>query len=254
VTDFVRLYSKQEYMTPGAAETVEIVAKTVQPDEHVVLLDMASGKGEAAATLAGRCGCRVVAVEPYDPFVHYSAAKFWFFNLRDLVSVVRADGGRLPVRDCIMDAAYCIGAPSIVGLRRALRELTRVVKPGAAVVVSDITWRERPGPLGDEWRWLAAAKQITAEEYSATIAEAGLGVERIHTHNGQAWADYWAPMLEVAEEAKTSQPADVFFADDVESGVEMERRAVEAWLDYTTFVARKSSKRSAVTISARPRL
>jgi hypothetical protein len=48
-------------------------------------------------------------------------------------------------------------------------------------------------------------------------------------------------MLGVAEEAKMSQPADVFFADEVESGVEMERRAVEAWLDYTTFVARKST-------------
>jgi hypothetical protein len=46
-------------------------------------------------------------------------------------------------------------------------------------------------------------------------------------------------MLAVAQEAKTAQPADVFFADEVESGVELERRAVEAWLDYATFVATK---------------
>jgi hypothetical protein len=47
-------------------------------------------------------------------------------------------------------------------------------------------------------------------------------------------------MLAVAEEAKTAQPADIFFADEVESSVELERRAVDAWLDYATFVARKS--------------
>jgi hypothetical protein len=46
-------------------------------------------------------------------------------------------------------------------------------------------------------------------------------------------------MLEVAEEAKTAQPADVFFADDVESGVDIERRAVEKYIDYATFVTRK---------------
>ena len=46
-------------------------------------------------------------------------------------------------------------------------------------------------------------------------------------------------MLRVAEEAKTSQPADIAFADEVESGVELERRAVEAWLDYATFIARR---------------
>jgi len=47
-------------------------------------------------------------------------------------------------------------------------------------------------------------------------------------------------MLAVAEEAKTAQPADVFFADEVESGIDLERRAVEAWLDYATFVAVKA--------------
>jgi hypothetical protein len=49
-------------------------------------------------------------------------------------------------------------------------------------------------------------------------------------------------MLEVAQEAKTASAtggADVFFADEVEATVALERRAVEAWLDYTTFVARR---------------
>lgn len=239
MTDFLRLYSKQEYLTPGAAETVEIIAGTVRPDERSVLLDMASGKGEAAATLAGRYGCRIVAVEPFDPFVHYSAAKFWHFNLRDLVSVVRADGGLLPIRDGVLDAAYCIGAPSIVGLRRATREMARAVKAGGWVIASDVTWRDKPGPLGPEWRWLTSMKQITEQEYVAALEEAGLAVQRTHTHTRKAWEDYWAPILQVAAEAKTAQPADVFFADDAEGGVDVERRAVEAWLDYTTFVARK---------------
>ncbi len=239
--DFLRIYSRQEYLTPGAPRTVETIAETVRPGEGTWLLDMASGKGEAAATLASRFACRIVAVDLYDPFIHYATAKFWHFNLRDLVTVVRGSGRSLPVHDGAVDAAYCIGGPSIVGLEPALAELARVTRPGGHVIVSDLVWRAQPDPpLGKEWRWLAEAEpKLSAEEYAAAVGRAGLTVERTHIHPASDWEEYWRPMLEVAAEAKTSQPADVFFADDVESGVGLERRAVEQYIDYATFVARK---------------
>ena len=64
-------------------------------------------------------------------------------------------------------------------------------------------------------------------------------MKRTHLHPVSAWEDYFRPMLEVAQEAKISQPADIDFADGVEATVALERRAVEAFLDYVTFVARK---------------
>ena len=238
--DFARIYARQEYMTPGAAETVAIIAETVRPNESTQLLEVAAGKGEASATLASQFGCKIVAVEPYDAFVHIATAKFWFFNLRDLVTVLRADGRRLPLRDATIDAAYCIGAPSIVGLERGLAEMSRVVRPGGHVIVSDVVWRSKPGALDPkEWDWMATARQITAEEYAGVIESKGLTVERTQVHGYEAWEAYFAPMLAVAAEAKTAQPADVFFADDVESKIALERRAAQAWLDYATFVARK---------------
>lgn len=237
--DFARIYARQEYMTPGAAQTVRIIADTVHPDESTLLLDIGAGKGEAAASLAGEFGCQVVAVEPYDSFVHIAAAKFWFFNLRDIVSLLRADGRCLPLRDGVFDAAYCIGAPSIVGLEPAFREMARVVKPGGWVIGSDIIWREKAGALGVEWGWVAQAAQTTREEYCAVIEAAGLTVERVQVHGREVWDEYHRGMLEVAHEAKTSQPADIFFADEVESAVALEDRAVERWLDYATIIARK---------------
>jgi SAM-dependent methyltransferase len=235
--DYARIYARQEYMTPGAAETVAIIAETVRPDESKMLVDVGAGKGAAASTLASQFGCKIVAVDPYDAFVHIAAAKFWFFNLRDVVALLRADGKRLPLRDASVDAAYCIGGPSIVGLEPALAEMARVVRPGGHVIASDIVWREKPGPIGAEWRWLAAAPQLSAEDYARAVEAAGLRVDRTNVHDRAVWEDYWRPMLAVAQEAKTAQPADVFFADEVESGVGLERRAVEAWLDYATFVA-----------------
>jgi len=240
MADFARIYARQEYMTPGAAETVEIIAETVQPTERSSLVDVACGKGEAAATLAGRFACRIAAVELYDPFIHHTAAKAWFFNLRDLITVLRADGRRLPVCDGAFDAAYCIGAPSIVGLNDCLREMARVTKPGGHVIVSDIVWRTKPATLNeDEWKWLARTPPTSLDEYSGAVEAAGLLVEREHLHDRGVWDEYWRPMLYVAQEAKTSQPADVAFADDIESAVVLERRAVDLYIDYATFVANK---------------
>ena len=236
--DYSRIYARQEYLTPGAAETVELIAETVQPTERSLLLDVACGKGEAASTLAGRFACRVAAVEMFDAFIHHTAAKAWFYNLRDLVTVLRADGRRLPVRDGAFDAAYCIGAPSIVGLDECLRELARATKPGGHVIVSDIVWRTKPDvALGEEWGWLARVEPISAAEYAAAIGAAGLNVERTYVHERSVWDEYWGPMLAIANHAKTSQPADIFFADDIESAVALERRAVERYIDYATFVA-----------------
>jgi SAM-dependent methyltransferase len=254
VRDFSRVYARQEYLTPGAAETVEIIAETVQPTETSLLLDVACGKGEAAATLAGRFACRIAAVEMFDSFIHHTAAKAWFYNLRDLITVLRGDGRRLPVRDGAFDAAYCIGAPSIVGLEACLQELARTTKPDGHVIVLDIVWRAKPAePLGEEWRWLARTAPISPGEYAAAIEGAGFRVQRTHIHDRTVWEEYWGPMLQVAQEAQTlrpgslhggpagqaSQPADVSFADDITSAVALERRAVDEHIDYATFVARK---------------
>jgi cyclopropane fatty-acyl-phospholipid synthase-like methyltransferase len=240
MADFARIYARQEYLTPGAAETVEIIAETVQPTEHSVLLDVACGKGEASATLASRFACRIAAVELYGPFIHHTAAKTWFFNLRDRITVLRADGRRLPTRDGAFDAAYCIGAPSIVGLEECLRELARATKRGGHVIVSDVVWRTKPGSaLGTDWGWLAEMTPITLDEYAATIEMAGVQVQRTEVHDRAVWEEYFRPMLAVADEAKTSQPADISFADDIESAVALERRAVEEYIEYATFVAIK---------------
>ena len=238
--DYARIYARQEYLTPGADETVEIIAETVQPSEQSLLLDIACGKGEAAATLAGRFACRIAAVELYDPFIHHTAAKAWFFNLRDLITVLRASGRRLPVRDGVFDAGYCIGGPSIVGLKDCLREMARATKSGGQVIVSDVVWRTQPGTLSvDEWKWLAGMEQTSLDEYAGIIEASGLRVDRTHMHERVAWDEYWRPMLDVANEAKTSQPADIAFADDVESAVALERRAVNQYIDYATFVGKK---------------
>src|SRR5580765_6615446 len=106
--DFPRMYAGQDYMTPAAAQTVGIIADTVPFESNPWLLEMAAGKGTAAATLAGNRGCRIVCVESHGTFVHQAARTIRQAGLGDLVRIVQADGRQLPIRAGTMNAAYCI--------------------------------------------------------------------------------------------------------------------------------------------------
>jgi ubiquinone/menaquinone biosynthesis C-methylase UbiE len=237
---FLRIYSKQEYLTPGAAETVERVFEVAKPGANALLLDVACGKGEAMCTLAERSGCCVVGVDLWPIFFPHVRKKIEERGVQSLARLVRADGKRLPMPDSKFDGAYCIGAPSIVGLEECLREMARAVKQRGAIVVSDIVWRTKPAsPLGQEWKWIAAVvQQITREEYTSAIERAGLRLEDATMIPLEAWNAYHAGMLDVAREARAN--GDTAFADENEDNIAMEKRAAVELFDYAMFVARKA--------------
>jgi len=241
VRDLLRTYAGQEYMCPGAAETVGAIQAQLS-DRNSRIVEVASGKGEAAATLADRTGCRVVCIETNGAFVRHSVAKFRRRNLFDSIHVVQADGRQLPLRSATVNGAYCIGAPSIVGLEPALREMARVVVEGGWVIVSDVIWRTRPGPLGLEWGWVGSAAQTTRHHYVATLNEAGLLVDEVVVHGRDAWERYWMPMRGIVDRAPIGG-RDAFVIE-LEQHLILEHRAVDAWLDYATFITHKPSTRA----------
>jgi ubiquinone/menaquinone biosynthesis C-methylase UbiE len=199
--------------------------------------DVASGKGEAACTIAEKLGCTAVALDPFLPFLRHSHDKARTRGLP--VRHLRASGRKLPLADGSCDGGLCIGAPSIVGLEPGLSELSRVVRPGGVVVVSDVVFRALPGqPSGPEWGWLAEIEQFSAGEYAQIMERCGLQVERAHVHDRAAWEAYHAPMLEVAAEARAQ--GDAAFAARAEEGVDLERRGVDEWIDYATFISRRA--------------
>lgn len=203
-------------------------------------LEVASGKGEAACAVAERAGCRVYAIDRHPPFLRLAATKVAAHGLGERVRLVCGDGRRLPFPDAGVDVGYCMGAPSLVGLEPCLRELHRVVRAGGPIVVSDVYWHHLPRePLGPEWRWLAdAAEQPTLDGYRETMRICGLQVVATDLHDRAAWEAYWAPMLATAVDER--ERGEAAFAEELESGVDLERRAVERFIGYATFVARNA--------------
>jgi len=122
-------------MPPARTDwATEAFAFAERPVERV--LDLAGGTGRVAAALAPE----------YDPVVaDVSAGMLERARGRGLPAV-RADAGRLPLRDDAVDAAVVVDAYHHLPDREAaVREAARVVAPGGVVVIRDFDPTTLPG-------------------------------------------------------------------------------------------------------------
>ena len=84
--------------------------------------------------------------------------------------------------------------------------------------------------------WLAGYRQLSADDYTAILTDAGLVVDDVRIFGRDAWNTYHAPMLSVASEARAA--GDPTFAEQLESGATLVRRAADAYIDYAAFRCR----------------
>jgi len=235
MTDVWNLYLSQEYLTPGARETEALLRAHVPLDATTRVLEIAPGKGATAIALAEEYGCRVVGVDLH-AFVDYAQRAARKRGLGERVSMVRGDGGMLPVRDGAFDAAICIGAPSIVGTERCLRAMHRALRPGGTIVVSDWTWTAADPPA-EATPPHATGPFVTLEAYAAAIRDAGFEVVLAEALPQRVWDAYYAPLRETIAEQRAADP------DGPVDPIEAEMRAYDAagaaWWRYSAFVGRK---------------
>ncbi|MBI4271486.1 MAG: class I SAM-dependent methyltransferase [Candidatus Rokubacteria bacterium] len=107
---------------------VELVAADVPPGSKVV--DLGCGTGETAARLE-RLGYEVWGLDLVEGMIGYARGRCASgrFQVGDLT--------RMPFRDDTFDAVVCLGVVEYLdGDDRALREIRRVLRPGACAVIS----------------------------------------------------------------------------------------------------------------------
>ncbi len=72
--DVLRLYSKHDFLTPGAAETLDLIRAAIPLAASSLVVDVAYGKGEGAFRIAERTGARVIGVDVH-PFARAVAGR-----------------------------------------------------------------------------------------------------------------------------------------------------------------------------------
>jgi arsenite methyltransferase len=228
---------------PGGQALTDELVRALGAGPGDIVADIASGPGSSALRLAAEAGCSVVCVD-----LAYSGGRSIDDRARPLgrgqsVRFVAGDAEALPLADASVDGELCECAFCLFpGKAAAAREIARVLRPGARLVLSDV-WSD-PTRLPSELRSLDAyvaclAGALPLEETAALLSDAGLSIERIERRD-----EVVAPLLDrIAARLRIARLMGGPVASFVDRGERLVRSAEDALRDgllgYGMLIARR---------------
>lgn len=180
----------------GAAVT-EALVEYSQPVAGMAVLDLASGTGEPAISLAGRVGPEgsVVAVDQSSELLQVAEERAQQRKLANLTTR-QADAHKLPFPNHTFDLATCrFGVMFFADVVDALTELRRVLKPGARACFA--AW----GPI-DQPYWQTTMKLVQRHVGGPMLAVGGADPFRFSAPGSLTTAMRSAGFQEVEESTR----------------------------------------------------
>jgi len=174
----------------GLEATVEMAGlMRAGPADHI--LDVGSGIGGPARYFANRFSCKVTGIDLTPEFCEVARHLTRLLDLEDRIAFEVGDALAMPFADAIFDGVYSMNVSmNIADKGRFYREIHRVLKPGAWLVLSELAKGEG-GDLDYPTPWARSARTSflsTQEETRHALVEAGFDVIRMHSTLDKALA------------------------------------------------------------------
>lgn len=194
----------------GARKATLEVARFLNLDTSSHVLDIGSGLGGPARTLAETFGCKVTGVDLTQALCDAATTLSGWVGLSDRVDFRQGDATRLPFDDAMFDAAMTIHvAMNIAAKDRMYVEARRVLKPGGRFVAYDVLQGEG-GELLFPVPWAREPSinhLATPETMPVLLSNAGFRILKVEdsTEEGQRWFEEMAARLASSAPAVTFQ-------------------------------------------------
>lgn len=174
----------------GLDATVEI-AGLMRAGAGDHLLDIGSGIGGPARFFARRFGCRVTGIDLTPEFCSVARHLTRLLALDDRVTFEVGDALAMPFGAAGFDGAYSMNVSMNIADKSAFyREIHRVLKPGAWLVLSELA-RGEGGEMEYPTPWARSARTSflsTPDETQRGLLAAGFDVVRLQSTREQALA------------------------------------------------------------------
>lgn len=185
------LAAVDEFHIRGRKATLELAGGLALSKESRVL-DLGSGLGGPARTLAETYGCHVTGIDLTPEFCAAATVLSEKTGLSDRVEFVQGDATGLPFKDAVFDAATTIHvAMNIAAKDRLYAETRRVLKSGGRFAVYDVMQGEGGEILYPvPWARDASISFVASpDEVEALLTGAGFRVleRRDSTEESEAW-------------------------------------------------------------------
>ena len=165
-------------------EATEEIARSIRAASTDQILDIGSGIGGPARYFASHFGCRVTGIDLTPEFCAVGNHLTRLLGLEDRVRLDVGDARAMPFADASFDGAYSMNVSMNIADKAGLyREIFRVLKPGACLVLSEIAKGEG-GELSYPTPWASSARTSflsTPEEIRRGLMEAGFEAIELQT-------------------------------------------------------------------------
>lgn len=172
-------------------EATEEIAAMLQVGRADHLLDVGSGIGGPARTIAQRFGCRVTGIDLTAEFCTVARHLTRLMGLESRIDFELGDALSMPFSDAAFDGAYSMNVSMNIADKAALyAEIRRVLKPGGWLLLSELA-QGPGGPLDYPTPWAASAHTSflsTPEETRRGLEAAGLEVRQFRDTTAEAKA------------------------------------------------------------------
>jgi SAM-dependent methyltransferase len=172
-----RFYDEQYYANAGAGETLpwqmRRIADRMGGMDGRKVLDIACGTGAWLAELAHR-GANIAGIDISSRAVELCRRRLAYADIRE------GAAEQLPFEDCSFDLVTCLGSlEHFLDQPRALREMRRVAKPGATLLIlvpNAGFLTRRLGLYGGTGQVAIRETVRSLEEWTTLLRDAGLDV------------------------------------------------------------------------------
>jgi SAM-dependent methyltransferase len=191
---------------PISEEKLLVLGERLRLGPGSRVLDIASGRGGPALTLARAFGCAVEGIEIEPEFHAAAVARAAEAGLDGLVSFRLGDAAREAFPPEGYDAALCLGATFVFGgLAGTLEALEPCARPGGHVVVGEPYWRS--WPLPDDYPDRDEPFASLADTV-AIVESGGLAVVALLDSSADEWDAYETRHWQAVEEWLAVHPDD----------------------------------------------
>jgi arsenite methyltransferase len=174
---------------PGGESLTRRLAQLAGVRRGGRVVDVACGSGASALLLARELHCLVVGVDLGARAIEQANEAARAAGLDDRARFVLGDAEALPIADAAFDVALSeCSLCTFPDKRRAVAEMARVVRPGGAIAIADVTADvdALPTPLRSAAARVACvADARRADEYAALLSHAGGEQVAIEPHDAE---------------------------------------------------------------------
>jgi len=212
-SDLVRF---DEIHIRGRKATLEL-AQQMNLDENSRVLDIGSGLGGPARTLAEEHGCHVTGVDLTPSFCEAATAMSSWVGLGRRVVFQQADATDLPFADNQFDAAMTIHvAMNVPAKSQMYAEARRVVKPGGIFAIYDVLQGEG-GKVVFPVPWArdqSISYLVTPNQMMSLLRDAGFNIRAVHDSTEESQKFFEAMILRMKQTGTTPVRWQTFLGDD----------------------------------------